>query len=62
VNIVSSIITWDLLQSDGRRNVRETHTDDQGVDYIFDYWSEVDTDINAKLAARAQELNDGGSS
>lgn len=58
--IVSSEITWDLLQNDGRHNVRETHTDDQGLQYVFDYWAEVDTDINVKLVARAQELKDGG--
>jgi len=57
--IVYSAITWDLVQDDGRRNVRETHTDDQGIDHVFDYMAEVDTDINAKLADRAAGLNDG---
>jgi hypothetical protein len=54
--IVQSVIAWDLPQTDGRRVVREEHTDDAGVVHVFDYMAETDTDINAKLAARAAEL------
>lgn len=55
--IISSVITWDLLQDDRRHVVRETHADDKGNVYEFDYVAEADTDINAKLAARANDLN-----
>ncbi len=55
--IITSVILWDLPQSDGRRVVREQHTDDAGGIQTFDYVAETDTDINAKLAARAAELN-----
>lgn len=57
--IVTSTIEWDLTQSDGRRVVREKHIDDAGLEYDFDYIAETDTDINAKMAARATELNNG---
>ena len=57
--IVSSVIEWDLVQSDGRRVVREKHIDDQGVEYDFDYVAELNTNIAAKMTARAQELNSG---
>lgn len=56
MNIVSSIIVWDLPQTDGRHVVREEHADDQGNVYDFDYIAEIGMDINARLAARAIEL------
>jgi hypothetical protein len=59
MTILSSVITQDLPQDDGRRIVRETHTDDQGNVYVFDYMAEISTDINAKLTARASDLNAG---
>jgi hypothetical protein len=59
--IVSSEILWDLPQADGSRTIREEHTDDQGNVYSFDYMAETDTDVNAKLAARAAELNGSSS-
>ncbi len=55
-SIITSIIERDLLQVDGRRTVREVHTDDQGQEYIFDYMADAGVDIPQKLANRAAEL------
>jgi hypothetical protein len=56
MNIISAIIAWDLLQSDGRSVVREQLQDDQGNTYNFDYIAEAGMDINARLVARVSEL------
>ena len=55
--IVSSVIALNNLQVDGRRVIEELHTDDQGNQYTFDYMADPDTDINAVLAQRADDLN-----
>lgn len=55
--IISSTITLDNPQVDGRFVVRELHIDDQGNEYNFDYMADAGMDINARLAARADELN-----
>lgn len=55
--ITSSIIAWQNLQVDGRKEVREVHADDQGNEYIFDYMADKDTDIDTKMQQRAIELN-----
>ncbi len=55
--IISSNIEWALPQIDGTSNVREVHTDDTGKSYIFDYQADAGMDLDARLAARAGELN-----
>lgn len=54
--IVSSTVTVEHAQIDGRRWAREVHTDHLGAQHIFDYLSEVGADVNAILAARAADL------
>lgn len=55
--IVSSIISHKNIQIDGRTEVREIHTDDQGVEYIYDYMADPKMDTDARLAERVKELN-----
>ena len=55
--IISSVITWNLPQDDGRRIVRETHTDDQNNQYTLDYMAAPTTDLNANLTIHAAQLN-----
>lgn len=55
--ITSSVIASQNIQIDGRSEVREIHTDDKGVQYIFDYMANPGMDLNAKLQANADELN-----
>ena len=54
--IVSSAITSDNVEADGRRRVDELHIDDKGTKFTFSYLAESDFDVNAKLAERAAEL------
>lgn len=56
--IVSSIIAHKNVQVDGRSEVCEIHTDEQGTEYIFNYMAEPKMDIDARLLARAQELDE----
>lgn len=55
--IISSAIAWQNIQIDGRKEVREIHTDDSGVEYIFDYMAEKSMDIKSRLSQRTDELN-----
>lgn len=50
--IIVSIIAWDMAQADGRRMVREQHTQDTGDVVVVDYLAESDTDTQAVLSAR----------
>ena len=54
--IVSSVLTWDLVQVDGTHNVRETHTDDQGNTYVVDYNAPDGYDSATRLANDAADL------
>ena len=54
--IVSSTVSLEHAQIDGRRWAREVHTDHLGIQHIFDYLSEVGADTAAILAARAADL------
>ncbi len=56
ITITSSILERDLLQVDGRRVVREAHTDDQGQEYIFNYMADISMDVQQRLTDRAAEL------
>lgn len=56
--IVSSVIAWKNIQIDGRSEVREIYTDDQGIEYIYDYMADPKMDIDGRLMARAKELNE----
>lgn len=55
-SIVSSTLTVDNPQIDGRRVVIETHTDDSGIQYQLSYMAEIDMDIDARLAQHALDL------
>jgi hypothetical protein len=56
--IVSSIIDQDSAQRDGRRAIRELHTDHVGVQYPVQYLAPAVFDANAALAARVSVLED----
>jgi hypothetical protein len=58
MTIVSSIIEEISLQKDGRRWVREAHTDHVGVKYIRSYLAAADEDTEAGLAAYALQLGE----
>jgi hypothetical protein len=45
-SIVSSVITSDVVQVDGRHAVVEQHTDSLGFVHLFPYLAEIGTDIN----------------
>lgn len=58
--IVSSVATADAVaQKDGRRHVREVHTDSLGATYEFTYLAEVGADTAAIAAARAPGILPG---
>lgn len=52
VTIVSSVITGDGSQVDGRRQISEVHTDSLGVTYLISYLADKNTNTNANLLAR----------
>lgn len=54
--IVTSTYTEGPIQADGRRYVKETHTDDQGVQYDYEWLGSQNAET--VLQARAQKLNE----
>jgi len=58
MSIVSSVIAATDVQRDGRRWVRELHTDHVGVPYVRNYLAGALDDLNAALAAYAVILAD----
>ena len=58
MRIVSSQIVEDSPQIDGRRWVREVHTDDAGLMHEFAYLAEAASNVSAIMAARAADLPD----
>lgn len=54
----SSTIIEDREQKDGRRSVRELHIDALGKEHIIQYLAESGADVNARMTARAAELDD----
>ncbi len=52
ISIISSIISADDVQTDGRRHIREEHTDNLGDIYPAFYLGEANVDANAKMLAR----------
>lgn len=58
VSIVSSVIAAIDTQKDGRKWVRELHTDQVGVQYVRQYLAQAADDLNAALAAYALILAD----
>lgn len=57
--IVSSTVSEEVAQKDGRKWVEERHTDHVGLVYVLRYLASSGVDINAVLSARAtQILND----
>jgi hypothetical protein len=55
--IVSSTITHDNVQSDGRRAIRERHVDQVGLEYVFSYLGAAAIDAAATMAARVPGIN-----
>jgi hypothetical protein len=56
MSIVSSIIVSTDVQKDGRKWVREIHTDQVAVQYVRNYLAGAADDLNAALAAYAVML------
>lgn len=56
--IVSSEITHDDPQVDGRRYIHERHVDDRDREYIFIYLADADWDAEASLTARVPPLDE----
>lgn len=54
--IVSSTKTVGHAQVDGRRYVREVHTDGDGGQYVREYLAAVNADHDALLAMHAAQL------
>ena len=54
--ITSSIITENAVQVDGRRWIREKHTDHTGAQHFYSYIAHPGQDVDAILAARATAL------
>jgi hypothetical protein len=55
--IVSSQIVEDRLQSDGRRHVRERHTDNLGRVQDVVYMAESGANVTTAMNARVADLN-----
>lgn len=56
--IVSSVIAKDVPQKNGRRWIREDHTDDQGV--VYEVWysaPDKSFDVQKEMLARVPELD-----
>ena len=56
MSIASSLIVEDRAQVDGRRSVREHHTDHVGEVHAIAYLAESGADVSAALAPRAAQL------
>ncbi len=51
--IVNSVFALESVQVDGRRYVRETHTDNLGLQYVINYLAAVGANYSAIMTARA---------
>lgn len=56
MSITESTIVEDRVQADGRRAVRERHTDHRGLVECVDYLAEPDADASATMAARVAQI------
>ncbi len=56
MSIVSSVIVEDVAQKDGRRSVRERHTDNLGLFHFVEYLAEAGADVNAAMTARVAQI------
>ncbi|MDP2621473.1 MAG: hypothetical protein Q8P46_15100 [Hyphomicrobiales bacterium] len=57
--IVSSVISADDAQADGRRYIREVHTDQHGREHVVLYLAPAVWDAEAVMAARVASLDVG---
>jgi len=55
--IISSIIAEDQAQKDGRRSIREIHTDHLGKQHSVSYMAKAESDVNAVMIARLSQIN-----
>lgn len=58
MSIVSSIVIENIIQIDGRRFVRERHTDQLGATYDVVYYGPANDDPSVILAARVATIED----
>ena len=56
MTIVASVIARDDVQADGRRQIREAHTDDGGTVHEVSYLAEAASDVEARLSASARRI------
>ncbi len=56
MSIVNSVIVENVVQKDGRRSVRERHTDHVGVPHFVNYMAEAGANVNTALAARVAKI------
>lgn len=54
--IISSEIVEDRIQIDGRRQIRERHTESDGLSHDVVYMAEADVDVDAEMSARVPVL------
>ena len=57
MSIVSSVIAEDRAQIDGRRSIRERHTDHLGLIEEISYLAEAGADVASAMAARVSQLD-----
>lgn len=55
--IISSEIAEDRAQIDGRRSIREVHTDDLGEQHVVTYLAEAGADVTLILPERAAQID-----
>lgn len=55
--IISSQIVFDLAQADGRRHVRERHTDGLGVTHDVDYMADAGTNATTEMNNRVANID-----
>lgn len=56
MSIVSSVIADDSAQSDGRRHIREEHTDHLGAIHRIFWMATAGQDVSVRMAARVPEI------
>lgn len=59
VSVISSVIVEDSVQADGRRWIRERHTDQAGKIYEFAYLALASDNVTTMMNARIASINAG---
>ncbi len=58
MSIETSEIVEDSIQIDGRRHIREVHTDHVGVEHHYVWMAEAGQDVDIVMSNRASRLPD----